>query len=889
MTLFLFSVALAWETHVDGAAPWSSLQAAPSAELNEHGRLLDAAMQQIDLNLALRLGDASKDEDRPLLTDYNATWYRRDDVPVLDADGETVVQERRIPRISTVAGLPDISFSVTDWINHNAFCPVLPEGAVRPELCHDYGGYLGAGLNATHFGALATKMYGRHHAIARHEAINARSVRDQLVRGGVIPGDLPDGSIWHADAVHEAELLALTFEAAGQHYLQDRLAVGHMFGRWGSGSYPDLLALTDSDPLVHAQAMGLLSGVQHGSFAVTGFPDGMNFPEDGAPALFSWEADGTFGVSGTVPAIGDDLRGALVDGVTPQGVFDFTTQRRVLMTCSAGGLRDIISEFSANADGTYGVDRIRLNALGSDERGPATPLGFDPSTEPTCTELWATNESYYRGSKLPNTEQIASKLVAKIVGRPELGELPQAGAFVRIGPAMLINRGYAFVNRITDGSGTSSAREGVAFDLDGFWIPNHRYEVPGWMEPEQLRDLPLDSSDGRDRRALDGLFHRAHPERTCDLLGTNLQTLRDAAVDPSLHEEDRRRAAATCASLARVAYKGTDPAYDGGPREERAGRVLPLDREPDTEPWGDAYEPLCAYYDGPSSLTVIRTSDASDDTRPYWLHPGYVDQAGALAEHSDSFASLDAWCRKMPVLDIDDQDVAGRLGHLDADRFVSLTGRNLGFRTTSGEIGSVRMQRADGQWQGVQIWDSATGALGGWGDTNGLDIVVPLASQGFPTLAEVGDDPALIKDAGSRVQYALTLTRAVDAGADAIFLADGAELVAPVAIEVAPSWVELAVQPVSSEATSARFWVVRPDAHQSALTRLVLGFYRAGHDGTYTPLEIPFTERDDQVPDPLSDGWTSEQDRLGIEVPLGGDVTAATFAGGDVVLFYAYH
>ncbi len=890
--LALGSDAHAWETLVDPALPHLSLQADPNASgnrpLNEHGLLLNEAMITIDAAWSARQGDGDNPEQLDLLVlpDYNATWYRDGEIPLEDADSSSMlIRDRRLPRLSMMAGLPDISFSVTDWINLNTYCPVLPDDAVRPGLCHDYGGYLGAGLNATHFGALASGMYARHHAIAVREAENARDVHALLLAGGN-DTTLPDGTTWHEDAIVQAEMLALTFEGTGQHYLQDRLAVGHMFGRWGSGSYEDIRGLTDSDPLVHAQAMGLLSGVQHGSFAVFGVADGMNFPEDDIPSLMVWPQPNGFGQTDPSLAIGDDLRGALFTGDTPDGNFDFSVQRQTLLTCTAGGLRDVVSHFVDNGDGTYGAAPVTLADMGSPEVGPAVPLGFDPSQEPGCSDLWVDNWTYYRGSKIPTREQIQAKLVAKLEGRSELGELPQPGAVVRMGPVLLANRAVAFANMIRSPGGTQSSKDGITFDMDGFWIANKEFDVPAWVEPEDLSTLPAESDDGRDLRAVDGLFHRAHPERTCATVLDTLATLREAATDPERTALQRDRAAATCASMARVVWRGTDPAYEGI-REERAGQVTP----DTTTPFGEAYEPLCAYWSGLDDVPDMKTSDASDDAHPYWIHPGYVADSGAFGENSGSTASLEAWCRSAPVLDMDSDDVVGTLDHTDADRYVRLTGRNLGFRTTSGAVGSIRMQDTNGLFQAVEIFDNATGMLGGWGDTFEVDILVPLAIDGFPSLADPGDGPAEIKDPGATARYALDLTRAEDADADGIFLADGQSLTTQVAFDIEPSWVELAVGALPPDVAETGFWVVRPDAHQDDLTRLTLGFYRLETDGSYTFVDIPFTERDDERPvsntTPLE--WESVPDSLGIHIVFDGALTPAVFANNDISLFYAYH
>ncbi|MEL6347985.1 MAG: hypothetical protein AAFV53_33065 [Myxococcota bacterium] len=874
--LLVVSTALAWDTVAEdaGLTGWEAMYVRFGLVRNEHESLLDEALTLIDPLFAGKWGYASEDDDRLTLVDLNASWYRMEQLA-----GETLIgddpqtahfEERLLPRLTVLAGLPDVSYSLTDWINKNTIC--TPNAAMPGVgVCHSFAGWMG-GLNATHFGALAVRMYDRHHQLALEQAAVAGALYTAHRDAGTL--DL------HRDKIKEAELLALMYEAIGHHYLQDRWASGHMWNRWGSGD------MDNHSSVEEALTVGSIAGIVHGTFAITGVPDPMSFPYTGPSDEAAWAVgatrwrflDGEANDGVFHDGVGDEVLETLRTSIYDNQIFALNAQHSALMTCASGGLRQVISRFGFQ-DGQYGANKIRMTMpAGLENAFPELTRfdGFNPARAPECTSHWVSNRSYYIGI---NTALPGPGLLTRTSGPDDA--TPQ---YTRLGPTLAQTQLLAYAYFAIDPNGTESAQIGPPMRLNGRWIePNNIYDVPKYLETS-IAGLPSRAENGVDLHTIDGLFRHADPARTCASGLEGLGSLRAAAVNPSLDAFTRDTAAAVCALEAEKYYE-----IAGISGVEVAGDSF-VDFE--GQPIGEDYQAYCLV----SAPDMRQQGRYSDDTNPSTLHPGYVGTVDQRDAADGVRESLLNWCRQVPVLDpLSSSEEAiyrvGRLDHLDADRYVPLSGRHLGFKTTSGAVGTVEMQDEAGTWGPIFVFDSADGEGAGWGDTFTVNVRVPLASQGFPSHATSGMRPDEIKAVGAR-DYPLRLSRAIDPEAAAIFLADGASTARDAILSIEPSWVELDALSIRSDTRAEAFWVITPEDLEDEITVLALGFFERTPDGRYQEIDVPFVVRYGQQPSVDAEGnitWARMEDILGVAIDFEGTGTSPTALMGEVSLFYAYH
>lgn len=439
--------ARAWDTYVTNKHDWRSIyqnkfggtgsyHKGPSAKGNEHAEVMDDMLFSISQQLGDKFGvDAQSTctakgncDATPLIVDLNASFMRPElfGVDTWQDDTNTVLEERRLPPLAMWSGLADFNYTVYDWINKGTRCPVLPLDADGYEYCHVYEAWLGAGLNSTHWGDLAVKIYDRYHRIALKQAQRAADMRKRF-RGG---GGLPDASSWYADYVREAELLALIYETAGDHFMQDRWSMGHMSSRWGPGSYEEMpKQIGAKRPLLQdATKFGVLAGIVHGSLAVFGNPDPMCAPlvdynligHDDAQVM-SWRytkknqpypdpdqsrqngvgdyyyadvMDDTF--DGSVLSPDPNIS---ISKIKPPKRLYLLTQHKALRYCVGEGVREVISRFDKQ-NGTYGEYGLTLPAPDNAKVfSGATATGRNPADDPICTDDWATNDSMWEGAR----------------------------------------------------------------------------------------------------------------------------------------------------------------------------------------------------------------------------------------------------------------------------------------------------------------------------------------------------------------------------------------------------------------------------------------------------------------------------------------------------------
>jgi len=659
---------------------------------NEHAELSHIAMLQLGWNLQL-YADAL-----PRVLDLNASVWNpqvRDAADALEADDnpDSPLIERRIPHPARFAGVADFSYTMYDWLNRNVLCPAVPESDPTSVDCHVYSEWLGAALNSSHFGEQPTKMYQRLHAIALALGAQAGALRATLVRNGL------DAEVAPIEAmIREAELEALAYEGYAQHFLQDRWSSGHMWSRYGSPEYDP------TRPLRAVQAVGLYSGLIHGAEALFSMVD----PEDTwAPdALCSPQMEDNVGDDVAIPvsyfegtdkvaAVGDYRLQDAYDGAFgaeysyDDAPIDVHHQLENMMVCSRAGWADVARTFGPNPDGTHGVLGLPVDGQAMFDAAVTQATENDETID--CWGQWATNASMAIAMNDPLKPNLY-KLLDRVASGTMSWEAGLAGRFIGVDFAAF---GKVFLwtehqgklvpggHDLADGTTlppVMGSQQGSAY-LDQ--VPAS-YTEPAPIDGEDpFAALPMVATGwdqpsagdraGRDRHTLQGYFHQAHATAWCEDAPTVLdydpgKTFDDPAqglrwpvpVTESLATptgevaDELARRADACVVLADRLFSRTVAWYD-------QTSYLGPQRESRREGHGDtgvitvapACETLEALPEGAAGSAWV--------DNPYELHPGYVTDGEAYVTqpfYGDRvYQSIVAWCRALPVVNVDDEDV----------------------------------------------------------------------------------------------------------------------------------------------------------------------------------------------------------------------------------------
>lgn len=357
-----------------------------SLNVPEHALLLEAA-------LALAGVGTDRQEDHTL--SYYSAGRAEDGgssyVPALESPEHLV---ERTLRVSEMSQLPDMAFSLSDWVEGNENCP--PGDGVDSDTCHQLLGYLGA-LNSGHFLPQAESFYSWYHQLALTQADQCASMR---VEGAT--ESFPE-------TVLACDQLALTLEAIGQHYLQDAWSAGHMWERWGSA---DLSAwergdLSADEVLARAIQVGLFSGLIHGSkaFMESSLPNSGTWDDPMcAPAPSGESVLYVDGLSGDrLDAVGD----LFYDEMRRGGWLE--DQKSALFSCSANSVRSVAS--------TAGMDLSDLDS------GVDATRNADDA--PACFGQRATNETMSLGATIhqgswPNQTAVPHGSLLRLLGVAEV-------------------------------------------------------------------------------------------------------------------------------------------------------------------------------------------------------------------------------------------------------------------------------------------------------------------------------------------------------------------------------------------------------------------------------------------------------------------------------------
>jgi hypothetical protein len=194
-----------------------------------------------------------------------AVWHHhqhaRNSVPSIEMDtplGYPTVQpyafgftERFAEREYTpgeMTQLPDLSYSLHDWVLGNEFCPI---GEIDVRACHAFASHMGT-LNSSHFLPQAERFFHHYHDLALERADACREMRE------LFNGDFEE-------FIQQCDQQAFTFESIGHHYLQDAWSMGHMWSRWGGPNPHDF---GGADWRERALLVALSAGLIHGSKGV---------------------------------------------------------------------------------------------------------------------------------------------------------------------------------------------------------------------------------------------------------------------------------------------------------------------------------------------------------------------------------------------------------------------------------------------------------------------------------------------------------------------------------------------------------------------------------------------------------------------------------------------
>ncbi|MFY2558338.1 hypothetical protein ACN469_11960 [Corallococcus terminator] len=303
----------------------------------EHQQLCRAALARLKVtelaDQSVRLGDLPTAGRKAAAEDAN------------ELTGPVVAASRAVCEF---AELPDHAFGLRDYLDPRTLdadypCPQLAKDA---KGCHDYTTNIGP-LNSTHFGSQAVEMYRHYH----QQAVKLAGECKQL--GKARPFET--ASFTHVFEARACELRALAVESVGQHFLQDRWSIGHMWERWGS---PDASDMPD------AYSLAAFVGIIHGAEAMVGARDGL-CSYTTTPS--TWLAEGLSPQAG----VGDMHVSELLSKP------EFKQQRERLLGCSARGYAEVL-----------------------EAGGRELKHGKLPSQEECGQRPWATNESMYRATAL---------------------------------------------------------------------------------------------------------------------------------------------------------------------------------------------------------------------------------------------------------------------------------------------------------------------------------------------------------------------------------------------------------------------------------------------------------------------------------------------------------
>jgi hypothetical protein len=440
----------------DGAECPPGLEAARGAQLGEHAYLTWQAMRLAglpDLTYAYH-----GDPNNPVLEYYTAGRnVPGSSVSSLEPTGPGAMLKkvRRPTAIPEFANLPDVSYSMFDFVLGNEHCAAfagVPPKRSTVELlntCHTFATHMGL-LNSNHFLPQGQAMYELYHGIALDVAKRCRALREAFPSKAAAPHPLTS---FVAGSALACDREALAFEAVAAHYIEDAWSTGHMFNGWGSPVFEDMRfpdeigdpSLDGTRSLVVAGIRGVIHGVrslarlqlpsrvrgfQHDQMCLPGLPNPQGSADEKIPVRFrhAGSAAGAARIhegGGDLyllpcTARGQDPQGAILTGST------LGFQRSRLLSCTARGFEAVFDETLPPAD----RKRVRDPAASATLAAELTKVGENDVTSSLQEECWsqrATNESMSLGLGVTGVLDDPARVARFVVGPAGVGSLSLAG------------------------------------------------------------------------------------------------------------------------------------------------------------------------------------------------------------------------------------------------------------------------------------------------------------------------------------------------------------------------------------------------------------------------------------------------------------------------------
>lgn len=431
--------------------------------------------------------------------------------------------------------LPDFSYALWDWASGHEVCPL--QGASSLAECHDFAAHMGP-VNSNHFLPQSRSNYRHYHQLALARAAECAAMATKL----------QPSSGRFTEFARACELEALTFEAIGQHYLQDSWSMGHMWARWGSATLEDFPGATVEEKRDRAVLTALVSGLFHGARSVL-------------QALPAWT---TYDVNDAMCAPFDDVRFKTPEGEFSHGIGDnylpllegqttYSLQAGTFFHCAVSGMLEVYT------------------AAGQ-QHGAAQPepgfVSLDPTGD-TCFGQRATNAALAAGaavnmkiaglqSTIPIDARFVSFMLPKVArAQGKVAVEPKTRNEFRFELQRVVTVARLRAKDDPDGTSLASGGWGTFMGVK----PNDAYDtgVAAYLDAP----LPWDGQVDR-TRYLRRTFHAAHAAELCsEVTQTTLDALRARALDTTAPVEDRAAACTACSELAvRHLRVGTQGNYD---------------------------------------------------------------------------------------------------------------------------------------------------------------------------------------------------------------------------------------------------------------------------------------------------------------------------------------